>query len=340
MRPTGCSAGARPEPGTPWRLRRRRGLRRAGRGRRRRRRRGRRWRRRAEGARGAQGGREVQGHRVQVGRLDAADGLRLLRPGAVGLREGRDPDPARHRRAVRRRQRHEGRPRRPQARRPRLLRHAGQHLPRRHLDGRRRVPARAEDGRRRQGREPEGVLLLPAFAGGRRFDEATGAAAAAAPARPRRGRGRGARAPAIDPKAVAEAQAAVARDAAEVNRQGSGLFMAVKAQEARAPRDRPVHEGDRSQGGRTRRAAAAAAAAAAAPAADAAAVPATPAAAPPAEPADPGRAPTPARRSSSPPTSPTTTRATTRRRTRSRSGWPSRPTSTASRPSCRSWPRS
>ena len=117
-------------------------------------------RRRPEGARRAQGGPEVHRHRVQVGRLDAADRLRLLRSRAVGVREGRHPDPARDRRAVRRLQRHVGRSRRPQAGRPRLLRRAGQHLPRRDLDGRGQVPARAEDRRRRQGREPEGVLLL------------------------------------------------------------------------------------------------------------------------------------------------------------------------------------
>ena len=62
------------------------------------------------------------------------------------------------------------------------------------------------------------------FAGGRRFDQAAPVAeAAAAPAA----------AAAIDPKAVAEAQAALARDAAEVKRTNSGLFMAVKAQEER-----------------------------------------------------------------------------------------------------------
>ena len=67
------------------------------------------------------------------------------------------------------------------------------------------------------------------FAGGRRFDEASGVAGAAAvPAAPAAGA-----AAAIDPKAVAEAQAALARDAAEVNRGNSGLFMAVKAQEER-----------------------------------------------------------------------------------------------------------
>ena len=66
------------------------------------------------------------------------------------------------------------------------------------------------------------------FAGGRRFDEASGAAAA-----PAAGAAAAAPAAAIDPKAVAEAQAAVARDAAEVKRANSGLFMAVKAQEER-----------------------------------------------------------------------------------------------------------
>ena len=40
-------------------------------------------------ARGARRGREVQGQAVQVGRLDAADRLRLLRARAVGVREGR-----------------------------------------------------------------------------------------------------------------------------------------------------------------------------------------------------------------------------------------------------------
>ena len=48
----------------------------------------RRWRRRRpEGAGRAQGGGEVHRHQVQVGRLDAADRLRLLRPRAVGLRK-------------------------------------------------------------------------------------------------------------------------------------------------------------------------------------------------------------------------------------------------------------
>jgi hypothetical protein len=39
-------------------------------------------------------------------------------------------------------------------------------------------------------------------------------------------------APAVDPTAVAQAQAAVARDAAEVRRQDSALFLAVKQEEA------------------------------------------------------------------------------------------------------------
>ncbi len=64
------------------------------------------------------------------------------------------------------------------------------------------------------------------FAGGRRFDDsapvaAAPAVAAAAPA-----------VPVVDPTEVAKAQAAVARDAAEVRRQDSALFLAVKAEEA------------------------------------------------------------------------------------------------------------
>jgi cell wall-associated NlpC family hydrolase len=59
------------------------------------------------------------------------------------------------------------------------------------------------------------------FAGGRRFDQA--AATAAAPS-------------AVDPTEVANAHAAVARDAAEVQRPGTLLFHAVKAQEARKER--------------------------------------------------------------------------------------------------------
>ena len=73
------------------------------------------------------------------------------------------------------------------------------------------------------------------FAGGRRFDDASGAASAvAAPAAPAAAAAAAVpAAPAIDPAAVAKAQAAVARDAAEVKRTNSGLFMAVKAQEER-----------------------------------------------------------------------------------------------------------
>ena len=65
------------------------------------------------------------------------------------------------------------------------------------------------------------------FAGGRRFDAGAPVAAAPVAAAP-------AVAPAavVDPTAVAQAQAAVARDAAEVRRQDSALFLAVKAEEA------------------------------------------------------------------------------------------------------------
>ncbi len=76
------------------------------------------------------------------------------------------------------------------------------------------------------------------FAGGRRFDQGAAVAAAppaaapvavaaAAPAAPLPA------APAPDPTAVATAQAHVARDAAEVRRNDSHLFMAVTAEEAR-----------------------------------------------------------------------------------------------------------
>ena len=57
------------------------------------------------------------------------------------------------------------------------------------------------------------------FAGGRRFDQATAAAPVAAPT------------PVVDPTEVARAQAAVARDAAEVRRSDSLLFKAITKQE-------------------------------------------------------------------------------------------------------------
>jgi cell wall-associated NlpC family hydrolase len=69
------------------------------------------------------------------------------------------------------------------------------------------------------------------FTGGRRFDEAA-AAAPAAPAAPA-----AAPAQAPDPVAVAAAQSAVARDAAEARQPNSGLFKAISAQEARNHRD-------------------------------------------------------------------------------------------------------
>ena len=121
------------------------------------------------------------------------------------------------------------------------------------------------------------------FAGGRRFDEASGAAGAAAvPAAPVAG---AAATPPIDPKAVAEAQAAVARDAAEVNRANSGLFMAVKAQEER--RHKTVQFMKAIDPNEAKAAAAPAAAPPAAAAAAAAAAPAA-AASPPPRPVDAG----------------------------------------------------
>ncbi len=68
------------------------------------------------------------------------------------------------------------------------------------------------------------------FAGGRRFDQAAGVAAApqaaAAVAAPPA-------APAPDPNAVAQAQAHVAREAADARRHNSQIFMAITAQEAK-----------------------------------------------------------------------------------------------------------
>ena len=120
------------------------------------------------------------------------------------------------------------------------------------------------------------------YAGAKRFDNAAPVAAAPEAA------AAAAAAPAIDPKAVAEAQAAVARDAAEVNRNGSGLFMAVKAQEERrhdTVQFMQAVEPKQADGAEPAAAAPAPAAPAAAPAAvePAAAAPAEPAAAAPAD---------------------------------------------------------
>jgi hypothetical protein len=64
------------------------------------------------------------------------------------------------------------------------------------------------------------------FAGGRRFDKAGAAVAEAAAAS-------GGSAPVVDPDAAREAEAAVARDAAEAQQPGTILFEAVRAQEVR-----------------------------------------------------------------------------------------------------------
>jgi cell wall-associated NlpC family hydrolase len=115
------------------------------------------------------------------------------------------------------------------------------------------------------------------FAGGRRLDSsAPVAGAAAAP---------------VDQQAVAEAQAAVARDAAEVKRDGSGLFMAIKQQEQRRHDSGVFMKAvDPKQADAPQPAAAAAAPAAPAPpaAVESAAAPSQPAAAAPVEPADAG----------------------------------------------------
>ena len=102
------------------------------------------------------------------------------------------------------------------------------------------------------------------FAGGRRFDQGAGVAAAPAAAAPRPRRPRSPRAvaaaagrrPAIDPTEVAKAQAAVARDAAEVRRNDSQLFLAIKAVEATQGRENAplgdVPQGDRPVAGQAR----------------------------------------------------------------------------------------
>ena len=111
------------------------------------------------------------------------------------------------------------------------------------------------------------------FAGGRRLDHhAAVAEAAAAPAAAAAPVAAGA--PAIDPKAVAEAQAAVARDAAEVNRGNSGLFMAVKAQEERRHATVQFMQAIDPKAAQAAAASGSPAAPVAAPAADAAAAPA------------------------------------------------------------------
>ena len=78
------------------------------------------------------------------------------------------------------------------------------------------------------------------FAGGRRFDQARAGKAEAAAAAVAPGRAPGgapAAAPEVDPAAMQEAEAALARDAAEVQRAGTVLWEAVRAQEARKAND-------------------------------------------------------------------------------------------------------
>ena len=92
------------------------------------------------------------------------------------------------------------------------------------------------------------------FDGGRRFDQAAGAVAAAPPAQAVAAQpvvaaaaavtpapAPVAAAPAIDPTEVAKANAAVARDAAEVRRNDSQLFRAVTAAEAKKDAERERH---------------------------------------------------------------------------------------------------
>ncbi len=105
------------------------------------------------------------GTRLQVGRLDAADGLRLLGPDAVGVRAVGRADPARHLHADRGGERDRGRPLAPEAGRPRVLRRQRRRPPRRDVPRRRQVPARPAHRRRREGLKPRRALLRPAVRG-------------------------------------------------------------------------------------------------------------------------------------------------------------------------------
>ena len=156
---------------------------------------------RPEGAGGDPGSVEVHRHRLQVGRLDAADGLRLLGADAVGLRAVRGPDPARHLHADRGRQRRrDRRPGAPEAGRPRVLRQRRRRPPRRHVPRRRQVPARAAHRRRGEGLEPERAVLRVAVRG------------RTALRRRRRRRRRAGRAPAAGAAPVAAAAAVAPAD--------------------------------------------------------------------------------------------------------------------------------
>ena len=205
-------------------------------------------------------------------------------------RKAGHPDPARDRRADRRAQRHAGRPRRPQARRPRVLRrrrgnvhHVGMSMG---GDKFLHAPHTGDVVKVSSLDEP---YYAEQFAGGRRFDHAArGRRAAAGRAAPRPPPRR----PAIDPKAVAEAQAAVARDAAEVSRTTPASSWRSRRRRSARHATRAVPEGDRPQGtprpprpGRRRRRRPRPPP----PAADAAAAPAPAAAAPPGRRGDPAR---------------------------------------------------
>jgi putative modified peptide len=111
------------------------------------------------------------------------------------------------------------------------------------------------------------------FTGARRFDPAAAAPAAApaAPAVDPAAVAAAPAAPAVDPAAVAAAEAAVARDAAEARRTNSGLFKAIRAQEARRAAALSADEeaGDAAAGAGDAAAASAAAGAGDATAADA-----------------------------------------------------------------------
>ena len=283
---------------------------------------------RPEGAGRDRGGLQVPRHGLQVGRLDAADRLRLLRADAVVLRAVGRPDPARDVHADRGAERHRGRgPRRASSPATSCssptrgdVHHVGMYL------GDQKFLHAPSTGDVVKVSSLDEPYYAGQFAGGRRFDDGAAGRRRAGGAPPPRS------APAVDPTAVAKAQAAVARDAAEVRRQDSALFLAVKAEEAtKETREAPVGavpEGDRPVTGQAPRGSRAAAAARRAPVAP-----------PPPGGRSGGARPRRSRpslpRRSTSRTPPPTTPATTRRRLSSRSGSPSRPRRPACRPSCR-----
>ena len=133
------------------------------------------------------------------------------------------------------------------ARRPRLLpRLERRRPPRRDVARRRQVHPAPHTGDVVKVSSLKEPYYAEQFTGGRRFDQSAGQGAQAAAAAVV-GKGDQGYAPGVDPNAVRAAEAALVRDAAEVQRPGTLLFKAVKAEEL-SNRERPVS--GRSSGAR------------------------------------------------------------------------------------------